>query len=78
MHAGRRVEHGSRPAESLSHLRRVDHPRAGRLYFAAMRILPVTLRVTFAAAVLLGAVACNEKSGKGPKVAESTLSLIHI
>lgn len=36
------------------------------------RMLPVTLRLTLAAAVLLGAAGCNEKSGKGPKVAEST------
>lgn len=56
----------------MSHLPRVDHPREGRLYSAAMRILPVTLRLTFAAALLVSAAACSEKSGKGPKVAEST------
>jgi hypothetical protein len=38
-----------------------------------MRRTPsLTLRLALAAAVLLGGAACNEKNGKGPKVAEST------
>lgn len=36
------------------------------------RHLSLSLRLTLAAAVLLGGAACNEKNGKGPKVADST------